>query len=247
MKTVATIEARMTSSRLPGKVLMPIVRKPALVHLVERLRRVAALDDIVVATTVNGEDDPIVDAMAAIDVPTYRGSEDDVMGRVADAGAMVGADVIVEVTGDCTLLAPEVISRAIALYRAGDCDVVSNTWKLSYPQGADAQVFAHRLLVEAAAATTDPAHREHVSLYFYEHPELYRIRHFEAPSEFHAPHLRFQLDYLEDLQFIQAVYEELYATTPAFSLPEIFDLLRRKPHLAALNSSVTEKPLRAEA
>lgn len=247
MKIVATVEARMTSSRLPGKVLAPIAGKPALVHLVDRLRRVSALDDIVIATTVNADDDAIAEAMRRIGVRCHRGSEEDVMGRVVDTAASAGADVIVEVTGDCALIAPEVIDRAIALYQTGHYDVVTNTWKLSYPQGADAQVFAFGLLADAAARTTDPAHREHVSLYFYEHPEKYRIHNFEAPPEFTAPHLRFQLDYPEDLQFITAVYAELYPRNPAFSLSDVFDLLKRKPHLGQLNAGVTEKPVRAPA
>jgi spore coat polysaccharide biosynthesis protein SpsF len=235
----------MTSSRLPGKVLMPIAGKPALVHLVERLRRVRALDDIVVATTINATDDAIAEAMAGIGARCYRGSEDDVMGRVVEAAASAQADVIVEVTGDCILLAPEVIARAIEAYHGGGYDVVSNTWRLTYPQGADAQVFSWRSLADAAATTDDRAHREHVSLYFYEHPERYRILHLEAPAEFRAPHLRFQLDYPEDFEFIRAVYDELYAENPAFSLAEIFGLLARKPHLTRLNAHVTEKPVRA--
>jgi len=241
---VATIEARMRSSRLPGKVLMPILGKPALGRLLERLQRAKKIDEIVLATTVDPSDDTLETFGRSVGVQCYRGSEDDVLDRVVRAAASAGADVIVEITGDCTLLCPEVIDHAIELYRINDYDVVSNTWNLSYPQGVDAQVFPYRLLADVAQKTTDPAHREHVSLYFYEHPELYRIHVFDAPSEFHAPELRFQLDYPEDLEFIRSVYAELYPENPEFSLGDIFALLARKPALKDINAHCKEKTIR---
>jgi spore coat polysaccharide biosynthesis protein SpsF len=247
MRIIATVEARMSSSRFPGKVLMPVLGEPALSRLVERLRRVKQLDGIVIATTVNTVDDPIADLARRIGVESYRGSEEDVMGRVIEAARSVRADVIAEVTGDCTLLAPEVIEEAVTIYRQGGCDVASNTWKPSYPQGVDAQVFAASLLAEAYAQTTDPVHREHVSLAFYENQERYRIHHMTAPEPFRAPDARFQLDYPQDLQFIRAVYEALYPGNPVFSLKEIFQLLRTHPHLKTINAGVSEKPLRVAA
>jgi len=241
---VATIEARMGSSRLPGKVLADIVGRPALGHLVDRLRRARRVDEIVLATTTSPTDEPLVEFAKTWGVHCYRGSEDDVLDRVVRAVATVGAETVVEVTGDCPLLDPEVIDRAVGIHLEGGWDVVSNTWRLSYPQGVDAQVFAWASLDEVAKATDDPAHREHVSLYFYEHPERYRIYHMEAPAEFRAPELRFQLDYPEDLAFIRAVYEALHSANPAFSLKEIFDLLARRPELREINGHMQEKPLR---
>jgi spore coat polysaccharide biosynthesis protein SpsF len=241
---VATVEARMGSSRLPGKVLLPILGKPALAHLLERLGRARRVDRIVVATTTNPADDAI-DALArSVGAGSYRGSEDDVLDRVRRAAATVDADTIVEVTGDCPLLCPEVIDRAVEIYRTNTFDVVTNTWRLSYPQGVDAQVFARALLEEAAGETRDPAHREHVSLYFYENPDRYSIHVFEAPPEVRAPELRFQLDYPEDLAFIRAVYGELYPANPAFGLSDIFALLARRPELRRINAHVREKPVR---
>jgi spore coat polysaccharide biosynthesis protein SpsF len=243
-KVVATIEARMASSRLPGKILAPILGEPALARLVERLRRVKRLEDIVIATTVSGADDPVEALAERCGVRCFRGSEEDVLGRVVQAAASAGAGVIVEVTGDCPLLAPEVIDRALDLYETGRYDIVSNTWRLSYPQGADAQVFDYELLRQVAKATTDPTHREHVSLYFYEHPERYRIHTFEAPPELRGPELRFQLDYPEDLAFITAVYEALYPLKPDFTLADVFDLLRRRPALKLINAHCQEKQVR---
>lgn len=234
----------MGSSRLPGKVMKTILGKPALTHLIERLRRVKRIDEIVVATTVNPADDVAEDLARSLGVRCFRGSEEDVLDRVARAAASVAADVIVEITGDCPLLAPEVIERALDIYLTSDYDVVCNTWKPSYPQGVDAQVFAYRLLEEVSKKALDAPYREHVSLYFYEHPQEYKIHVFAAPPEFRAPELRFQLDYPEDLEFITAIYEELYPRNPEFSLQEIFDLLRRRPELRQINAHCVEKPLR---
>jgi spore coat polysaccharide biosynthesis protein SpsF len=244
MTTVATIEARMSSRRLPGKVLLPIEGKPALAQLLERLRQARKIDDVVLATTVNPADAALVDLARGLGVRSYRGSEGDVLDRVLQAAESVHADTIVEVTGDCPLLCPEVIDRAVEIYESGAGDVVSNTWKPSYPQGVDAQVFSRRLLKEASGLTRDPAHREHVSLFFYEHPDRYRIHLFEAPPDFRAPELRFQMDYAEDLEFVRAVYAELYPKNPRFGLREILDLLRRKPELKRINDHCVEKPVR---
>ena len=241
---VATIEARMSSSRLPGKVLTPILGKPSLALLVERLQRSRRIDKIVLATTVNPADDALEELSRSMGLHVYRGSEEDVLDRVLCAAGSVEADDIVEITGDCTLLCPEVLDHAVELYLESDCDVVSNTWRPSFPQGIDAQVFPYRLLADIARRISDRIYREHVSLYFYEHPELYRIQILEAPPEFYAPELRFQLDYPEDLDFIRAVYAELYPENPEFSLPEIFALLARKSELKAINAHCKEKPLR---
>jgi spore coat polysaccharide biosynthesis protein SpsF len=137
-----------------------------------------------------------------------------------------------------------VLDEAIDVFARGGCDVVSNTWRASYPQGIDAQVFAWSLLDEAARLTGDRAHREHVSLYFYEHPERYRICHVTAPPAYRRPGLRCQLDTPEDLEFVRAIYGELFDEHPAFSLHEIFALLARRPELARINAGVPEKPLR---
>lgn len=244
MKINAIIEARMNSSRLPGKVLMHILGKPALSHLIERLKRTKYIKDIILATTINPKDDVLEKFANDNGIKCYRGSEEDVMGRVVQAATVINTDVIVEITGDCVLIAPEVIDKAIEIYKTGKYDIVSNTWNFSYPQGTDVQIFSHKLLADAYEKTKDPAHREHVSLYFYENPDLYKIYFLEAPPEFKAPHLRFQLDYKEDLEFIRKIYEELHPKNKEFSLKEIFQLLNDKPELAKINSHMKEKEIR---
>ncbi len=240
-RIVASIEARMRSSRLPGKVLADINGVPALTRLVRRLRRCHLLDDVVLATTVNTADGALVEWAEASGVAVYRGSEEDVLARVVEAHRHMGSEVVVEVTGDCTLLDPEIIDLGVATYLANRCDVVANVRQPSFPQGVDVQVFPLSLLEAVARESNDPAVREHVSLYFYEHPELYRIIHLPAPARYQAPERRFQLDYPEDLAFIRAVYHHLEPTYgDAFGTPEILSLIASEPGLGMINAHCQE-------
>lgn len=237
-KIIATIEARMTSTRLPGKVLMSAVGKPMLELMVERLRRVARLDGIIIATTVNAADDPIVALAGRLGIGIHRGSEEDVMGRVLGAARAFDADVIVETTGDCPLIDPETVSRCIGAYLDSGVDYLSNVLERSYPIGMDTQVFAADILADAESRTNAPDDREHVSLFIYNHPELYSLKNVSAPPDLAEPALPLTLDYPEDYALISEIYEILYPTRPAFDLADIMALLRRRPDLRNINGHV---------
>jgi spore coat polysaccharide biosynthesis protein SpsF len=244
-RVVASIEARMSASRLPGKVLMDVAGAPALERLVRRLSRAECIDAIVLATTTNPADDTLADWAAARNLPCCRGSEDDVLDRVVEAHRTMGSEIIVEVCGDTPLLDPRVIDAAVDRFFDGDVDVVSNTATLTWPQGIDAQVFRFDALEKVARTQDDPAVREHVSLYFYEHPEIFRIHHLAAPAEETAPEIRLQLDYAEDLDLIRAVYTHLEPRFgDGFSVRDILDLLAAEPDLAAINAHCQEKAVR---
>jgi spore coat polysaccharide biosynthesis protein SpsF len=244
-KVVASIEARMASQRLPGKVLADIGGAPALTRLVRRLRMARFVDDIVLATTTSCADDALVSWAAREGVAVHRGSEDDVLGRVVGAHQTMGSDIVVEVCGDTPLIAPELVDRAVEVYRSGAADVVTSTVRPSYPQGCDTQVFGFATLAEVARTIDDAAVREHVSLYFYEHPERYRIHHLEAPASCRLPEQRLQVDYPEDLTLVREIYARLEPRHgDRFSLDEIVALLTREPRLAALNRHCTERPAR---
>lgn len=235
----------MGSSRLPGKVLMDIHGKPALARLVDRLRQCRRIDDVVVATSTGAGDDVIEEWAQSYSVPVYRGSEDDVLQRVVDAHRYMGSDVVVEITGDCPLLDPETVDLAVEIFLANDCDVAANVRIPSYPQGTDVQVFRVEDLEKVAATIDDPAVREHVSLYFYENPSLYRIVHMIAPRSGQAPDIRLQLDYPEDLEFIRRVYEQLEPVHgPFFGTGAILDLVAGDAALAAINAHCIEKTAR---
>src|SRR5262249_8140825 len=158
-------EARMASSRLPGKVLADIAGRPALMRIVDRLRRATTVDAIVVATTLHPADDAVARAAEALGIQCFRGSETDVLNRVVQAHRMMATDIVVEVTGDCALIDPKVIDLGVSTFLAHDVDVVANVVKPSFPIGIDVQVFPLAALAEVEASVHDPAVREHVSLF----------------------------------------------------------------------------------
>lgn len=247
-KIVASIEARMGSSRFPGKMMADVCGKPALARVIDRLKACQNLDGIILATTEAPKDDPLAKCASEQGIACHRGSEDDVLQRVVDAQKSMSSDVIVEITGDCILLDVDIIDQGIAMFLANDCDIVSNASKVTYPQGADVQVFRAQDLYWVAENIKDAAVREHVSLYFYENPDKYRIIHLVSPPRWAAPEQRMQLDYYEDLDFIKRVYEELepiYGAT-GFGAREILQLLRKKPEIQKINAHCTNKPVRME-
>ena len=244
-RIVASIEARMGSSRLPGKVLMDVAGRPALTRLLNRLRQCKFLDDVVLATSVASADDALEDWANSEGVPVFRGSEEDVLERVVGAQSFMESDVVVEVTGDCTLIDPDVIDMGIETFLANECDVVNNFHVPSYPEGIDVQVFRLADLAHVANTVDDPAVREHVSLFFYENPDLYQIITLMAPAKWRGEGLRFQLDYPEDSAFISEVYRRLEPEHgPCFGLDEIMELLRATPTLREINAHCVEKAVR---
>ena len=240
-RVVATIEARVSSTRLPGKVLMEAAGKPMLELMVERLRRVPSLDGIVIATTVNAPDAPIVELAERIGVGWHRGSEMDVTARLLGAAAEHAIDVIVETTGDCPLIDPEAVDACIRTYLESGVDYVSNVLERSYPIGMDTQVFATRVLQDVDGRTLDPFDREHGAVFIYRNPDLYSVKNVPAPPDLVDPELRLTLDTPEDYALITAVFDELYAADPAFTLADILALLKRRPELRALNDHVRHR------
>jgi spore coat polysaccharide biosynthesis protein SpsF len=231
----------MTSSRLPGKVLLEAAGKPLLEHMVERLRRARTLDAIVIATTDEAASDPIVALAERLGVGCFRGSEDDVLGRVLGAAQAHQADVIVETTGDCPLIDPAVLDLVVGRFHAGGVDYCSNTLERTYPRGLDVQAFPTAVLAEVAGLTDEPADREHVSLYIYEHPERYRLRSVVSGRP-ELGDLRLTVDTPEDYALIRAIFEALHPRD--FGLQDVLDLLERSPELRELNRHVQQKPVR---
>jgi len=244
-RVVASIEARLGSSRFPGKVLADVNGQPALTRLVRRLTLCNTLDDIVLATTDSPGDDALEQWAKGENVTCYRGSEDDVLRRVVAAHRLVRSEIVVEITGDSVLQDPEILDMGVATFLANRCDVVTNVKQLSFPMGIDIQVFPLRLLEHVEQAVYDPAVREHVSLYFYENPDQYEIIHLVAPPMWRHPEYRFQLDYHEDHQFINEVYRRLEPQFgDAFGVVEIMELLSREPQLLEINRNCEERAVR---
>jgi spore coat polysaccharide biosynthesis protein SpsF len=241
MKIVATIEARMTSSRLPGKVLLPASGIPMLQHLVNRLRAVPSLDGIVLATTTNETDDALEAFAGQISINCFRGSEEDVMSRVIGAAASVNADLVVEITGDCPIIDPQIIEQTIRMYHANPADYVSNAHIRSYPDGMDTQVFLLETLKHSASMTEDQLDHEHVTLHIRNHPEIFRHVHLVAPPELHWPELGLTLDEPADYELLKRIIEHFENTNPLFSCLDVIRLLREKPEWVAINQEVLRK------
>jgi spore coat polysaccharide biosynthesis protein SpsF len=242
-RVVCTIQARMTSTRLPGKVLIPVLGKPLLELMVERLRRARHVDEIVIATTEDASSDPIEALAQRVGAGCFRGSEDDVLARVLGAAHAFDADLIVETTGDCPLIDPAVVDRVIEGFREGGVDYCSNILERTYPRGLDVQVFPTSVLEEVDRRTDDPSDREHVSLYIYEKPGRFRLRNVESGHP-ESAELRLTVDTPEDYELIRAVFEALYEAEPAFGLEDMLALLDARPELREINRDIEQKPAR---
>jgi spore coat polysaccharide biosynthesis protein SpsF len=244
-RVIASIEARMGATRLPGKVMRDIGGCPMLGFMVDRVRRARSLDSIVIATTINPADDAIVRWAEGAGVACHRGSENDVLQRVVDAQRSQYSDIVVELCGDCPLCDPDLIDLAVDTYRTGGYDVVSTAHHPSYPQGTEVQVFSLDLLAGVADTVDDPAVREHVSLYFYENPARYRILALNAPPALRRPEVRLQVDYPEDLELVRTIVQRLAPRHGgAFGLPEIVGLLEQEPALRDINQHCEERSVR---
>ncbi|XDD52836.1 spore coat biosynthesis protein F [Leptospira sp. WS4.C2] len=241
-KYVATIEARMTSSRLPGKVLLPVLDRPILGYLIDRLKKVRSIDEIVLATTVNVADDPVALFAKSEGISVFRGSEDDVLLRVVGAAESVKADVIIEITGDCPIIDPEIVDQCIQIYKHNTAAYVGNAHIRSYPDGMDVQVFSLEDLKKSGEMTTDKLDREHVSLFMRNHPEIFPHLHLVAPSSIFWPELGLTLDEKQDFELLKAIIEHFHSLkNPFFSCLDSVTYLRNHPELLELNSEVKRK------
>jgi spore coat polysaccharide biosynthesis protein SpsF len=233
MKTIAIIQARMSSTRLPGKVLADVAGRPLLAHLLERAARAETLDSTVIATTVGPLDDPIEELCRRREVPCFRGSEEDVLDRYHRAATAFGGDVIVRLTADCPVLDPAVIDQTVRYYLDGEFDYVSNALKPTFPNGLDAEVFSFAALDRAWREAALRSEREHVTPYIWKHPELFRLGSVEHDADLSA--FRWTVDEPEDLELVREFYRHL-GPASTFGMAEILALLERHPELTGINA-----------
>lgn len=209
-KIIASIEARMTSSRLPGKVLMEAIAGMSMLEfMIKRVQISEFIDDIIIATTINKTDDPIIELCKSLNVKYYRGSEEDVLGRVLNAHNAINSDIIVELTGDCPLIDFTIMDNIIKEYLNGDFAYVSNSHVRSYPDGLDVQVFSTNLLKELSKKTHEAYDRENVSSYIYRSGE-YSLKAVVAEKELYWPELRITLDDAGDYELIRNIINHFY-------------------------------------
>jgi spore coat polysaccharide biosynthesis protein SpsF len=247
MRTVAIIQARMGSTRLPGKVMKDLCGKTVLAHVVRRVRACSLIDDVVVATTSSPADDVIVSEAQKCGASWFRGSEDDVLDRYWRAARQFGAQVVVRVTSDCPLLDPEILRRMLEHFRKETSrgrriDYLSNTLEpRTYPRGLDAEAFTFDALERAWREAGEPWEREHVTPYIYGHPEFFALDAWRNDEDLSG--YRLTLDTEEDWELISRIYGALYRDEEVFGLRETTALLRQKPDLARINAHVVQKEL----
>jgi spore coat polysaccharide biosynthesis protein SpsF len=235
-RIVAIVQARMGSTRLPGKTLLEIAGKPFLLQLLERIAAARLVDQIVVATTKDPADQPIADAASGWGAGTFRGSENDVLDRFYKAATEAEAAIIIRITADDPFKDPDVNDLVVSrLIDNATLDYASNTIVPTYPEGLDVEVFTYEALARAWNEAKLPSEREHVTPYIWKHPEKFRIEN--VTHEPNLSHLRWTLDYEADLNFTRAVYERLYRGQ-IFRMKDVLDLLDREPALAEMNSGI---------
>lgn len=239
---VAIIQARMGSTRLPGKVMLDLCGHSVLWHVVDRVRRSGVAARIVVATTKAVRDDIVVMEARAAGADVWRGSEDDVLTRYYEAACNFSARHVLRITSDCPLLDPDLLAAMVKTYSARpELDYMSNFMVRRYPQGLDAEVMRMEALETAFREAREEYQREHVTPYIYQHPERFNLAPYTGDVDY--SHLRWTLDTPEDRRAIESIYRALYPRNRQFTTNDILALLRDWPELATINSHVQQKPL----
>ena len=245
MTIAIIVQARMGSTRLPGKIMKKVLDKPLLEYQLERLFRVKHADQVIIASSDHGELQPIADLCLRLGVPYFRGSEQDVLSRYYGAATQYGADVVVRITSDCPLIDPAVVDKVIGFYltHKEEYDFVSNTFaKRTYPRGMDTEVFSYKALKEANEEATDEAEREHVTIFIKRRPERYRLKTLPYDKDF--SHYRWTVDTPEDFMLIEKMITALYPVNPHFTLEDCLALLAENPDWIKINEHIKQKPVK---
>lgn len=246
MKIASTIEVRTNSTRLSRKALLTILGKPMLQLHLERIKRAKKIDEIVVATTTNSNDDEIEKIANYMNVKCFRGSEEDVLQRVLDAAKLVKADAIVEIWGDAPLMDPQILDNLVDFYLKNDYDAVGTmlpNFPYTYPIGLSCLIFSTKILEDVEKITKNPTDRENVSNYIYEHTEKYKVAPLPCPPELNFPSLRFEVDEMKDFEVVKKIFEEFYPRNPLFTAYDVVNFLNTHLEIRDHNKSVVKRRL----
>jgi spore coat polysaccharide biosynthesis protein SpsF len=227
MKVGAVIQARMSSARLPGKVLLPLAGRTMMDRLLDRLERAAQVDVVAVATSTDGSDDPIERAVAARGIPCVRGDLHDVAGRFLEAASSLGLDAFVRVNGDSPLMDPQLVDAAAASIRTGEFDLVTNVSPRRFPKGQSVEAVAAAAMADAHGRMDGPGQREHVTRWFYDHPDETRIHRLVIPDEGDWSDVVLTVDTPEDARAIERLLEGLDRPVDDYGWRELAELRRR--------------------
>jgi len=244
VRVVAIVQARMGSTRLPGKVLMDIGGNTALYRVITRLSRATRINEIVVATTTAPQDDAIVAESKRIGVKWFRGAENDVLGRYCQAANASRANLVVRITSDCPLIDPEIVDQVVEKCVTEKADFACNVIRRSFPRGLDTEVFSTTALMKTEKLAREPYQREHVTPLFYEGQDLFQIVSVSAGRDYSR--YRWTLDTPEDLELIRAIYSH-FNNNDNFTWREVISLMERLPHLEATNAHIVQKAIQSNA
>ena len=241
MRAIAIIQARLSSSRLPDKVLMDIEGRPMLARVVERVSASRLIEGVVVATSSDDSDDKLAAHCRSNGIRYHRGPLDDVLTRFVQAGRREGADVIVRITADCPLIDPALIDAVVTIRDAHRADYASNVVSRRYPRGLDVEVFTAEALARADREGLEPHHREHVTPYLYEQPGRFQVVGLDCERDLSAH--RWTVDTEADLDLVRGIQQRL--ENPLAGWREVLAVVEREPNLARRNAHIKQKPTRA--
>lgn len=242
MKVICIIQARVGSTRLPGKVMKKVCNKTVLEHVIDRLKRIKNINEIVIATTTLEKDKVIVEESKRLGITYFRGSEEDVLSRYYYAAKENEADIVVRITSDCPLIDSEISEKIIRFYldNMDKFDYVSNTIERTYPRGLDTEVFSFTALEKAFNEAENERDREHVTPYIWDNPEIFRI--FSYINSENYSNLRWTLDTEDDFKLIKSIYRYLYnKNNNSFYMNEILNLYNIHPELLEINKNIKQK------
>ncbi len=243
-KILTVVQARLSSTRLPGKVMLPILGKPLLIQMLERVKAAKLVDKIVIATSTNKDDDVIEKLCAEHGFTCFRGHFTDLLDRHYKATLEFDAEAVAKIPSDCPLIDPQVIDKVFKFYldNIDKYDFVSNLHPATYPDGNDVEIMSYSALKTTWKKATKDFEREHTTPYIWENPDMFRIGNvvWETGKDFSTTE-RWTIDYEEDYLFLKRIYEELYPVNPTFSLNDILNLLDEKPEIRKINAKYAGK------
>lgn len=237
MKIIVILQARYSSTRLPGKVLKPILDKPMLVHQIERIQRCNKIDKIIVATSTEPSDDAIHALCQQSNIACSRGSLDDVLDRFYQTNQQENADQIIRLTGDCPLIDPVIIDEVVSAHITSKSDYTNNCSLPYLPDGLDVEVFTKASLAKSWHEAKKPSEREHVTQYIRNNTAIFTINNITQAVDY--SHLRWTVDEPEDFEFICKIFESLYPSQPHFNYHDVLTLLKAQPQLSLINKKFT--------
>ncbi|OHA67370.1 MAG: hypothetical protein A3C04_01805 [Candidatus Wildermuthbacteria bacterium RIFCSPHIGHO2_02_FULL_45_25] len=244
MSVHVIIQARMTSQRLPGKVLENIEGMPMLWHVVNRVTYAKHVDKVILAIPDNTENDILEKTSEKYAWHYVRGNEENVLMRFYETFKAFPSDVIVRITADCPLIDPQVLDMMLEAHFQGEVDYTANSNKRTFPRGLDIEIFNADVLKRANTHAQKAYEREHVTPYIYEHPEIFTLQDIEAPKDLQRPDIRLTVDTKEDLLLVREIYKHLYKEGEIFLTKEVINLFIANPYLLKINAMIEQKKLK---